>query len=364
MAVPPTLDRLTRAGHLRRTVALAVGSVVLAAAPPGRMAPPSATVLVRVRETPGDHPLRNAQVLVLGGESSRFTDARGEALLPREGAGPLHLRVRQLGYVFVDTTLPPIGPGAAPLDTVQVTLRRVVHQLGGVAVRTGRACDSIESPTLTASVLEQLRMGAERYVAFREAYPFRVAMVRRTKELLGDRPIVESRETSHSSDWGLRYEPGQVVRRLRAGFTVPLLFLAALADSVFWDRHCFSAAGVEELKGARVVRLEFSPTRDTRGADWSGVAFVDSATSLLRRVEFRLTGLEPDDLPARLEGYTTFAMPAHLIVVPDTTIAIWWRTGLSRRSGWGSPSVGQVLWVERLEYTRRPPPPDEFPPAL
>ena len=357
---PPTGPRSARASRWSPLLAL-----LLVGARP--TPPPLATwsVRVRVRDATLDRPLPNAQVVNRDDGAARFTDARGEVLLSFDRATTQRLRVRQLGYVYVDTAVVPSASDARTVDSITVTLNRVVYQLGGVAVKTARACNPIESPALTAAVLAQLRQGAERYLAFRDAYPFRVRQIRRTAEIKTDAPtriVREQRERAWSERWGQLYEPDDVVQRNARGFSVPLLFIAALADSVFWDRHCFSATGVEELNGTRVVRLEFSPTGDAKSADWSGAALVDSATSVLRRVEFRLAGLRPGDLPARLEGYTTFTTPAHLVVVPESTIAMWWRHAPDSAQGWGPPHVGQLLFVEGIDFTKRAPPVTPAPP--
>ena len=72
-------------------------------------------------------------------------------------------------------------------------------------------------------------------------------------------------DTTASNKWGDRYTPGQVVVQSgRDEYFVPLLFVSALADSAFWDRHCFAARGVESRDGRRLIRLDFSPTLDVR----------------------------------------------------------------------------------------------------
>lgn len=71
---------------------------------------------------------------------------------------------------------------------------------------------------------------------------------------------------------------------------------------------------------------------------------LDSATSLLRRVEFRLDRLQPRDTPTRLEGYTTFTSPSPYVVLPDSTVAGWWRTAPGDRKGhvWGPSDAARV----------------------
>jgi hypothetical protein len=115
--------------------------------------------------------------------------------------------------------------------------------------------------------------------------------------------------------------------------------------------------GVEPYAGHRVVRLEFTPARGLRGPEWSGTAFTDSATRLLHRVEFRLVGLRPDDVPARLEGYTTFSSPSPFIAMPESTLAMmWWRRTPPSDSAWGMPDVVQLLHRIDVQYRKAKPP--------
>lgn len=89
----------------------------------------------------------------------------------------------------------------------------------------------------------------------------------------------------------------------------------------------------------------------------AGVALLDSATSELRRIEFRMTGLDFGSRPRRLEGYTTFTAPSPFIVVPDTSLAVWWRHEPNRRGEWGPADVGQMLYIRKLTWRRGKPPP-------
>lgn len=350
-----------------RTFAVCASSVAVAVAvlwptaaravSPARGQPPA--LRVKVVDDGSQQPLPNAELMDLGSGAHRFTNDRGEAVLPWPGDGRLRLRVRQLGFQFVDRTLVRDANASPASDTITVALRRVAYALPQVFSNT--RCGSDTDPAsrlLSASVLEQLRAGAERYKEFRLAYPFHVRQERRTGTIGTDGKIRSFRRGSEevdSEDWGDPYQPGEVVQRTGLRFTVPILFIATLADALFWDRHCFVARGVESLNGARVVRLEFSRAADLRSADWEGAALVDSATSLLRRVDFRLAGLTDDESPHRFEGYTTFTTPSPFIVVPDSTIAIWWRRAVTDGQ-WGSPDVAQSISVKQLRYRKAAPP--------
>jgi hypothetical protein len=99
-----------------------------------------------------------------------------------------------------------------------------------------------------------------------------------------------------------------------------------------------------------VLRLHFTPAPGVRDVDWRGAALLDSATSVLRRVEFQLAGLRDGDLPARLEGFTDFMAPAPHFVAPDSTVAWWWRSGPNRAGVWGPADAAQVLATVGWQY--------------
>ncbi len=315
----------------------------------------ASSVLVRVVDDASKQPLPNAELIDRVNGTRRFTNEAGEARIPR-GPGDLALRVRQIGFQFIDREIP------ASADTATFELKRIAYALPAVQTTTTNACQTETNPVaalLSASVLEQLRAGAERYEQFRRAYPFRVRQERRSGNLTpsGDvKPTRANVETEHSDNWGERYVPNRVVERGRFGFTVPILFISALADSVFWERHCFSARGVESLGSARVVRLAFSPTPSVRAPDWEGAALVDSGSSVLPRIEFRLTGLKEGDRPRRLEGYTTFMSPTPFIVVPDTTTAIWWRRDVPQARPWGHADAVQRITLQSITFLKTTPP--------
>jgi hypothetical protein len=342
----------------RAAVVLFLGLAGIAAA----AVAPSPYLVVRVEDAETRRPLPNAQVFDRDGNVQPFTNVAGEAVVRRESR-PLRLRVRQLGYAIVDTVLPALPPDRENRDTVVIALRRIAYRLGGVSVQSKRGCDSVAAPLFTAEALAQLQQGAERYVAFRETWPFRVRLGRRTLLLNSNStPLraTDDREVTSSEDWGVPYRPGTVISRSGAGFSVPLLFVTALADTTFLNRHCFAAQQVTEWRGHRVVRLTFWPDSTVDSPDWEGVALIDSATSILRKLDFQVTGLAQGDRPRRLEGYTIFSEPASLVALPESTSAVWWRSEPDSTGAWGGPNVAQLLRVYSLEWRKgRPPSPEQ-----
>ena len=152
-----------------------------------------------------------------------------------------------------------------------------------------------------------------------------------------------------------RYRPGDVIQQRFGEFIVPILNISTLADSVFWNHHCFVARGFESFGSDRVVRLEFQPTADVDGPDYSGAALLDSATSILRRVEFQLANPPRRNGPTRLDGYTTFMSPSPFVVLPDTTGAEWWFNKPDNDEH-SKPDFIQVLFMKELKYRKAVPP--------
>ncbi len=362
---------MTGSGSRRGVAAAALGVTALGAA---SGAQPSPTVVVRVVDAPTRRPLANADVVDFATGASRLTDERGQVRVAAAPGAALRLRVRQIGYQPFERRVErgaPAAGGASGSDTLTVALERVAFRLPGVVATADVACPARDTAgltqgdttaaALTTGVLLQIRTAAERYDSFRRAYPFRVRVERRTAEVLRDGTaprIAVARESGESDRYAQPYRPGSLIRRERGGFSVPVLFVTALADADFLARHCFAVRGVESLGTARVLRMTFAPARGVSEPEWDGAVLVDAATSYLRRVEFRLANLSPRDQPARLEGYVTFTSPSPYVVLPESTFAEWWRLPAQGREGhaWGPPDVVQLLRLDRVEYHKERPP--------
>jgi hypothetical protein len=314
------------------------------------------TLIVTVVDSGARYPLVNADVIDLKTGQHRFTDEAGEARLTWPSDGELRLRIREVGYQPRQQTL---RFAANPRSAITFAMRRVAYVIS--TVKAVSHCPSAaDSGSLDQSValLDQLKQGAEKYGQFRSLYPFEATVIRRTAAVPpnGDiKRIVERKEKFRSENWESAYKPGDIINYDDGDFTVPLLFLSTLADSVFWEHHCFLFRGVSSYQGARVVRLEFTPSADVTGPDYEGAALLDSATSYLIRVDFNLANLHQRDGPTRLEGYMTFISPSPFVLLPDTTAAIWW-TRRVEHSDWGRPDYAQSLHLEELKYRKMTPP--------
>jgi hypothetical protein len=316
-------------------------------------------LLVRVRDSLSDAPLPNAEVTAIGKKT--LSGPKGEVRIVWPAEGVLFVRVRQLGFRNEQRTVQRGTSPTATEDTLTIRMQRAAFALPQVAAVAQTRCrddDANGPPTpLSASAMELLRFGAEQYGNFRGRYPFAILLERRSEvfEAYRNGPRHESNEELTSSDeWGDRYFPGRVLQ-YQGGhdYFVPLLFVSALADSAFWARHCFVARGVEERDGRRVIHLDFSPAHGINDAEWEGTAWIDSAASVLTRVEFRLTNLRDYGGPRQFEGYTVFTTPSPYIARPDSTVARWTSSGSAMaRTNWSK----QSLVIRDVRYTKETPP--------
>ncbi len=318
------------------------------------------TVPVVIRVLSEDGPLANAEVIDHRSGGRALTRSSGEATVQVNRAFALSLRVRQLGFAYQDLTLlhsDLLGDGR---DTVVVRLQRTAFAIAPVTTTVASDCPRIgaEDVPLAFWALSQLREGAERYASFGAAYPFRVTLKRTTSvQWPGDaKPSVrESRDRVESSRWGERYSPASVVSSDERGFSVPILSVRALGDPAFWDRHCVTMATIEGDRNERRVRLSFVPGPSVRNTDWAGSAVIDSATSVLQRLDFQLDVRQRSG-PRRLEGFTTFTSPSPFISIPDRTAAIWWYDRPQNDEPWGPPNMVQLLSVDQVQYRNQSPP--------
>jgi hypothetical protein len=359
------MTMIARMRPLRRRTAcllLALAPLATPAPRPQSYTPRAPSVLLlRVVDSATRVPVPNAEVTAWSKRG--LTDARGEVRVLYPEDGILRVRVRQLGFRYVDRTFRRDSASRADEDTAVVAIPRMGFALPQVVVHAERRCKdggNAERVPLAQASMELLRFGAEQFDNFRRAYPFDISMERRTASTTSGRSMRRTLEvdTTASSAWGDRYVPGKVVVESgRDEYFVPLLFVSALADSVFWDRHCFVARGVESRDGRRLIRLDFSPTLDVREPDWEGSAWLDSARSVLARVDFRLTNLRRPVGLQQLEGYTVFSTPTPYIAMPESTL-VSFTVGVHGGTSWQVRTQGarQSLVIRDVAYRKERPP--------
>jgi len=318
---------------------------------------PSTVTITVVAEGEG-YPLTNADVIDLSTGQHRFTDERGQTRLPWPNDGQLKLRVREVGYKPVQLTL---KHSSTSDDATTVAMSKVAYVISPVT-STSR-CVTTDDPAslaLSVAVLDQVRQSAEKYIEFLRRYPFEATIERRTAQIPRSgrvERVVRANLKFESDNWEVPYRPGDVVEyEWNGGFKAPVLFVSTLGDSVFWGHHCFIARGVESYQATRAIRLDFFPSPDVRGPDWEGSTLIDSTTSALLRMDFRLANLDTRKGLTRLLGYQTFASPSPYVIIPDSVVAIWWTKKPEDDPNWLRPDVAQSLHIERLRYRKNTPP--------
>jgi len=153
-------------GRLVALVALTLAAT-RAASPQGTPA-----LVIRVLERTTQQPLPNAEVIDLDGGARRFTNAEGEARLGWGPTGRLRLRVRQLGFQFVEQDVTRTAEAVRRLHMDGLVVR------SGLAVTSAahvfsRKPPSSEDVTAAFSGLPAFAAGMQEAVAIVPLRPYR-----------------------------------------------------------------------------------------------------------------------------------------------------------------------------------------------
>jgi hypothetical protein len=252
--------------------------------------------VVRAEATGAPLPYSTVTIDPLGRE--KFTDQAGLFRYFAVPAGKYRILVRQLGYIPVDTTMMLSEANPAPA----FWLVKVASTLANVEVTAPvRRCIVPEENGFVGdddltTVLGEARKNAERERLLRRTYPFEYKLAQShdmfdmqdsTHRILYDTLTFRS-----DDDW--RYRKGRVVSADVSKIfgevrVMRLPTLTDLADVRFLTAHCFKYAGMSDEDSIPTHRIDFSPTPDIIAPDVEGSIFIDSATYLIRRAEFRLT---------------------------------------------------------------------------
>jgi hypothetical protein len=126
-------------------------------------------LLVRVRDSLSGAPLPNAEVTAIGRKT--LTGPQGQVRIVWPAEGVLTVRVRQLGFRYVERTVQRGTSPTATDDTLTIAMQRAAFALPQVTAVAHARCreeDANAPPTtLSQSAMELLRFGAEQYGTFR-----------------------------------------------------------------------------------------------------------------------------------------------------------------------------------------------------
>lgn len=278
-------------------------SIGAQATPPGPVGPPSnvggVTFTGTVVADGTGMPLPYSTVTIDPIGRERFTDQTGTFTYYAVPAGRYRIRVRQLGYIPLDTAIQ--ISDRAPASPVLV-MTRIATALAEVQVSAPpRRCivpedNGFVDDSELATVLGEVRKNADRERLLRRTYPFeyRMAQSHSTFDLVTRRQNVRFDTMTFRSDDNWKYRKGRVVSDDRNKLfgevrVMRLPTLADLADRGFLTAHCFKYSGISDYNGVPTHRIDFAPDSSLVTPDVEGTIFIDSASYLIRRAEFRLT---------------------------------------------------------------------------
>jgi len=228
----------------------------------------------------------------------RFTDQGGSFTYYAVPVGKYKVKIRQLGYTPLDTTIVISAGKTNPV----FLLTRVPSTLADVQVNAPvRRCivpeeNGFVDDAELATVLAEARKNAQRERLLRRTYPFayKLAQQHDTYDVRDSTHRIVYDTTTFRSDDDWRYRQGRVVSGDRSKVfgdvrVMRLPTLTDLADTRFLVAHCFKYSGISEEDSIPTHRIDFAPLPEILAPDVEGSIFIDSATYLIRRAEFRLT---------------------------------------------------------------------------
>jgi hypothetical protein len=268
------------------------------ASPPPPPAAGSFTLSGTVTAEATGQPIPYSTIVIDPIGRERFTDQSGNFVYFAVAPGKYRIRIRQLGYIPIDTSMT-LGIGNKTLNFAMV---RIANTLADVEVSAPpRKCivpeeNGFVDDAELAIVLAEARKNAERERLLRRTYPFeyKLAQLHDTYDTKDSthRLVYDTVTFRSDDDW--KYRKGKVVSDDRNKLfgdvrVMRLPTLTDLADVRFLTAHCFKYSGVVTEDSIPVHQIDFAPVADIVTPDVEGSIFIDSATYLIRRAEFRLT---------------------------------------------------------------------------
>ena len=242
-------------------------------------------------------PYSTVRLQPLGRE--RFTDKVGGFVYYAIAPGAYKLQIRMVGYIPMDTSI--VVKGGNPL-VLTLTMKRIATALEAVEVKAPpRRClfpdemGFVEDPEL-AVILDEAKKNAQREQLLRRTYPFeyKLAQSHDTYDVKSKQSSLQYDTVTYRSDDSWRYRKGRVVsddtnRIFGEVRLMRLPTVADLADRTFLAAHCFKYSGIVDENGKAAHRIDFLPDSNLVAPDVEGSIYLDSATYLIKRAQFRLT---------------------------------------------------------------------------
>ena len=254
------------------------------------------TGLVRAEATGQPLPYSTVTIDQIGME--RFTDQAGAFTYFAVPAGKYKIRIRQIGYTPLDST---IVINSSMSDRV-FSLTKVPSTLANVEITAPpRRCivpeeNGFVDDSDLATVLAEARKNAQHERLLRRTYPFeyKLAQEHDTYDTRDSTHRLIKDTTTFRSDDDWRYRQGKVVSgdKSKVFGDVRVMRLPTamdLDDTRFLVAHCFKYSGRSDEDSIPTLRIDFAPLPEIVAPDVEGSIFIDSATYLIRRAEFRLT---------------------------------------------------------------------------
>lgn len=295
---------------------------------------PTASVHGTVVGADAREPLPFVTVTLDSAGATVFSDSSGRFRLGPVAVGRHQLRVRELGFVALDTTFELVGGESLE---VSIALARIPLILPPVLASARLRCvrpgvtDSSMAPALV-TLAAQLVANAERARLFARQSGYEYWVEARISRHVEYRPELDQEEIDTIAYTGTGrhvYRPGDMIddrlegRRVSSrgyeGTYIHLPDLEDLAEPSFLSHHCFSFGGLDTAAGQPELRVDFRPLDRMHAADAEGSFFLDPQRFTARRAVMWLTRGE-DQVPyiRRLEGHIWYREIAPYVAVEDS----------------------------------------------
>lgn len=330
-----------------------LAALILAASPAVGQSRPLIGVVVS-KET--NQPLAYADVFVEESKTGVFTGERGQFTITGQPNGPLHVRVRRLGYSPVTVTF-----DSRSTDTLRVVLSALSLRLDRVRVSESVCSNKVAGDTAVVAILQQVQLNAERSRFFAQQYPFEFTVERIFADDVRDGPdldrvrrrkVTQTDTFTFPSEHEWKYAPGNLI--VSQKMFVPQL--VDFAEPAFVAAHCFKYNGLATIDGQRMIRVDLEPARGIRD-DVKGSIYLDTATFQIRHTTLYAEQQSPkkatDIWEHRIDTWFTEVAPA-LPVIDRIEQRTMLRDGMTGRLITSQAAVEVQRRLSLIFLDRRP----------